>query len=66
LEIAAQEGILSSRRGRLAKLSFSLYGYDAIIFLNSERNEVRALLSGTNFGEATGLRLNMASARWLP
>lgn len=67
LELATQEGVLSPLRGRYAKIRLSLYVDDAIIFLNPDRQEVSSLLNIlTQFGEATGLRLNWAKCSVAP
>lgn len=67
LELATQEGILTPLRGRFAKMRLSLYADDAVIFLNPEQQEVSSLLTIlTNFGEATGLRLNWSKCSVAP
>jgi mannosylglycoprotein endo-beta-mannosidase len=60
LETATANGILSSVRGRHAKLRLSLYADDAIIFINPVHDEVNALFGILErFGSATGLKLNL-------
>jgi hypothetical protein len=66
LEMATQ-GVLSPLRGRFARIRLSLYADDAVIFLNPNRQEVSSLLNIlTQFGEATGLRLNWTKCSVAP
>ena len=61
LDTATEDGVLSPLRGRYANLRLSLYADDAVIFLNPVAEEVTALFGILeHFGNATGLRLNMA------
>lgn len=67
LEIATMEGVLSPLRGRHARLRLSLYADDAVIFINPVQSEVTALFSILgNFGEATGLKLNLEKCMVAP
>ena len=66
LDIATEDGILSPLRGKYAKLRLSLYADDAVIFLNPVQ-EVRALLSiREQFGNVSGLKLNLAKCMVAP
>lgn len=61
LDLATEDGFLSPLRGRQARLRLSLYADDAVIFVNPAQEEVRALFTTLQqFGEATGLQLNMS------
>lgn len=67
LEVATSNGTLSPLRGRNARLRLSLYADDAIIFINPIQSEVQALFAILeNFGEATGLRLNLEKCTVAP
>lgn len=51
----------------MQRLRLSLYAYDAVIFLNPIQSEVQALFAILeNFGEATGLKLNLEKCTVAP
>lgn len=67
LDIATEDGFLSPLRGRHAKLRLSLYADDAVVFINSAQDEVRAfLIILQQFGATTGLRLNLSKCAVAP
>jgi hypothetical protein len=60
VELATMDGAISPLRGRCAKLRLSLYADDAVIFPNPIKNDIQTLFAILeNFGEATGLHLNL-------
>ncbi|XP_010239490.1 uncharacterized protein LOC104581310 [Brachypodium distachyon] len=68
LQLATQEGLLSELPGCLAsRLRLSLYADDAVIFLSPTAPDVANLSNILqNFGEASGLRTNVAKSSIAP
>lgn len=66
-ELATEQGELSPLRGRHAKLRLSLYADDAALFVNPCKGDVDLTMEiMTKFGDATGLKINMAKSSVLP
>ena len=67
LEAATRSGALSPIPGSVARMRTSLYADDAVIFANPSRLEVDSLLQIlASFGDATGLRVNLAKSSAVP
>lgn len=66
-ELATEDGYLTPLKGREAKLRLSLYVDDAVIFTNPCREDISCIMQIMEaFGEATGLRINMAKSTVAP
>jgi hypothetical protein len=62
-DLATEDGFLTPLKGRQARLRLSLYANDAVIFTNPKREDVSCIMQIMQaFGDATGLRINMAKS----
>lgn len=62
-DLATKDGFLKPLKGRQARLRLSLYADDAVIFTNPKREDVSCIMQIMQaFGDATGLRINMAKS----
>lgn len=62
-EMATEDGFLTPLKGRLSRLRLSLYTDDAVIFTNPRKEDVSCIMQIMHaFGDATGLRINMAKS----
>jgi hypothetical protein len=67
LNLATEQGLLSTLRDRMAKIRLPLYANDAAVFLNPVRQEVDLIMEiMQRFGDATGRRINVAKSTAAP
>ena len=66
-ELATNDGRLTALRGRHAKLRLSLYADDAVVFINSIKQDVDMVIRiMQRFGDATGLHINLEKSSVAP
>ncbi|KAM3385248.1 hypothetical protein ACQJBY_009276 [Aegilops geniculata] len=67
LEAATSSGLLAAPPPAAARMRTSLYADDAVIFINPERDTIDTLLGLLQqFGDATGLRVNLSKSSAIP